>query len=170
MTTDRQLDQAVNHLPREILPPKDLWAGIDERLEVRQSQHWLNQPAQRWAAIFALAAAGMLWWSQNPDITVAPELAMLELEPEQQIIASYEQAKAQQLGQIGVVSEDAGDWRYQLTVWDQAIVQVQTALSYHPHEPFLLAQMHGLYQQQLEYLQLISALTVNDEIWTENRL
>src|SRR5690606_36471900 len=167
--TDDQLDQALSRLPREITPPQDLWAGIEARLEDRQPKRWLQQP-QRWAAVLALALAGVLWWSQTLDSPIVSEIAMSELEPAQQIIVSYEQVKAQQLATIGAVSDDVGDWRYQLAVWDQAIGQVQTALTYYPDEPFLLAQMHDLYQQQLDYLQLISALAVNDDIWTENRL
>ncbi len=182
MKTDEQLDQALSRLPREIAPPQDLWAGIEAQLVPRQPslRWWQQQPVQRWAAVFALALVGVLWWNQSPDTTPLPSDSIalqpgvdnseqVLIAPEQQIIASYEQVKAQQLGELGMVSPDVGDWRYQMAVWDQAITQVQGALTYYPDEPFLLAQMQGLYQQQLEYLQLISALDADYDVWMENQ-
>lgn len=182
MKTEEQLDQALSRLPREIAPPQDLWAGIEARLPPREQPRswWQQQPVQRWAAVFAIALVGALWWNQTPEtgwapadqVALQPISGTAEIEllaPEQQIIASYEQVKAQQLGDLGVVSPDVGDWRYQLAVWDQAITQVQSALTYYPDEPFLLAQMQGLYQQQLDYLQLISALDADYDVWMENQ-
>lgn len=182
MNTDQQLDQALSRLPREIAPPQDLWAGIEAQLVPRQRPRrwWQQQPVQRWAAGFAIVLLGALWWNPSPELAPVPAdnmawqpqadpAALVLIAPEQQIIASYEQAKAEQLGEMGVVSPDVGDWRYQMAIWDQAITQVQGALAYYPDEPFLLAQMQGLYQQQLEYLQLISALDADYDVWMENQ-
>ncbi|HLT64176.1 MAG TPA: hypothetical protein VKZ92_06595 [Pseudohongiella sp.] len=176
MKTEEQLDQALSRLPREIQPPRDLWAGIEAQLEPRQQPWWKRAQPQRWAAVLVVALTGVLWWQlqEEPGQSL---LAVWEqqtpewfaaLPAEQQIIASYEQVKAEQLASLTEVSPDVGDWQYQLAIWDQAIDQVRTALVWNPDEPFLLAQMQGLYQQQLDYLQRISSIDADYDVWMEN--
>lgn len=183
MKTEQELDQAISELAREIKPQRDLWLAIEPQLQDRQAAvPWYRAiKTQRWAAVLALALVGTLWWSQlnlpQPgelvsDSTVAsidPGDNNTQLPADVQIFASFEQIKAQQLSELDYISSDAGDWQYQLAVWDQAITQVRGALEYYPEEPFLLAQMQGLYQQQLEYLQTISALDINHDVWMENQ-
>lgn len=184
MKTEEQLDQAISQLTREIKPSRDLWATIEPQLQARQTPvRWYRAlNTQRWAAVLALALVGTLWWSQMdlpqpgqviPDAVVAT--TGLNNTWDQQpadawIIASFEEIKAQQLSELEYVNPDVGDWQYQLAVWDQAISQVRGALEYYPEEPFLLAQMQGLYQQQLEYLGTISALDTNHDVWMGNEL
>ncbi|MDO9518803.1 MAG: hypothetical protein Q8K97_15540 [Pseudohongiella sp.] len=184
MKTEQQLDQAIGELAREIKPPRDLWLAIEPQLQDRQSAvPWYRAiNNQRWAAVIALALVGTLWWSQQnvpqpgqlvSDPTVASvdqsDNEAQQLPADAQIFESFEQIKAQQFGELDYISPDAGNWQYQLAVWDQAILQVRGALEYYPEEPFLLAQMQGLYQQQLEYLQTISALDINHDVWMENQ-
>lgn len=183
MKTEQQLDQAISELAREFKPSRDLWADIEPALQDRPAPaRWYQAAtARRWAAVLALALVGTLWWSRmdipqpgqvSPDASIATSgqsSVMQQLPAEVLIVSSYEQIKAQQLGELAYVSPDVGDWQYQLSVWDQAISQVRGALQYYPEEPFLLAQMQGLYQQQLEYLQTISAVEPN-HIWTGSEL
>lgn len=178
MKTEEQLDQAISQLTREIKPSRDLWAAIEPALQDRQPPvSWYRTVnTQRWAAVIALALVGTLWWSQMdgpqpgqviPDAVIAatdPFGNNTALPADAQIMASFEQIKAQQLSELAYISPDVGDWQYQLAVWDQAISQVQGALQYYPEEPFLLAQMQGLYEQQLDYLHTISALDTN-HVW-----
>lgn len=186
MKTEQQLDQAISQLAREMTPSRDLWAAIEPELQDRQAPvpdaGWFRSAnTQRWAAVLALALVGTVWWSQMdlpqpgqviPDAVVAiTEPHRDEMLPaDAQIVASFEQIKAQQFGTMEYISPDVGDWQYQLTVWDQAISQVRGALEYYPEEPFLLAQMQGLYQQQLEYLQTISGLDNNHNAWMGSEL
>lgn len=183
MKTEEQLDQAITQLTREIRPSRDLWAAIEPALQDRQAPvSWYRTvKTQRWAAVIALAMVGTLWWSQMdgpqprqviPDAVIASTDSSANnnlLPADAQIITSFEQIKAQQLSALEYVSPDVGDWQYQLAVWDQAISQVQVALEYYPEEPFLLAQMQGLYQQQLDYLGTISALDTNN-VWMGDEL
>lgn len=183
MKTEQQLDQAISQLTREIQPSRDLWAAIEPALQDRpQPARWYGgAKTQRWAAVIALALVGTLWWSQInlpqpgqvvPSVTIAgteTQTATDVLPADAQIMASFEQIKAQQLRELEYINPDAGDWQYQLAVWDQAISQVRGALEFYPEEPFLLAQMQGLYQQQVEYLNTISALDTN-HVWMGNEL
>ena len=190
MKTDTQLDQLIDSLPREITPGRDLWASIEPRLdqrpahETRSLQGWLA-PARRWAAVLAVAVLGAIvlgatWWSGigiDPALRVAqPAMApahngqALEQVPaDQQIAAVYTAIKSELLSSVGLVSADFGDWQYQLTIWDQALSEVRDALNYYPEEPALLAQMEGIYQQQIEYLQWLGELDSGNTIWMENQ-
>lgn len=177
MKTDNELDQIINSLPREIAPQRDLWAGIELRLDEqeqtrkeqqRRAPHFFT--GSRWAAMFALALVGALWWGEmglNPGQSTQSG-DFLQIPADQQIVATYESIKAERINSLGQVSADLGNWQYQMAVWDQAISEVQGALYYYPEEPALLAQMQGIYQQQVEYLQLVSSLDTNNLIWMEN--
>lgn len=186
MKTDTQLDQLVEGLPREISPRRDLWAGIEARLDEQAMLAIHNrQPARffahtgRWAAVLAVAVLGVLWWSAigiDPVMRVAqptaePALtgqAIEQVPADQQIAAVYAAIKTELMSSVGLVSADFGDWQYQLTIWDQAISEVRNALNYHPEEPALLAQLEGIYQQQVAYLQWVGAVDQGNTIWMEN--
>lgn len=173
MKTDKQLDQLLESLPREIAPGRDLWAAIEPRLEQQPAhetaslQRWFA-PANRWAAVLALAVLGAMWWS---GMGMGPALngqALEQIPADQQIAAVYTAINAELLGSVGLVSADFGDWQYQLNIWDQALSEVRNALNYYPQEPALLAQMEGIYQQQIEYLQWLGELESGNTIWMEN--
>jgi hypothetical protein len=184
--TDTQLDELVDSLPREITPRHDLWAGIEARLDEQAMPAIHNrQPARffahtgRWAAVLAVAVLGALWWSEigiDPVMRVAqPTMehalngqAIEQVPADQQITAVYAAIKSELLSGLGLVSADFGDWRYQLTIWDQAISEVRNALNYYPEEPALLAQLEGIYQQQVKYLQWVGAVDQGNTIWMEN--
>jgi len=184
--TDTQLDELIDSLPREIMPRHDLWAGIEARLDEQAMTAIHNrQPARffahtgRWAAVLAVAVLGALWWSEiGIDPAVRLELPAMTtaqngeahgpVSADQQIAAVYSAIKSELMSSIGLVSTDFGDWQYQLTIWDQAISEVRNALNYHPDEPALLAQLEGIYQQQLEYLRWVGAFDQGDNIWMEN--
>jgi hypothetical protein len=129
--------------------------------------------------VLAVAVLGALWWSEI-GIDPALQVALPAIEPahngqaieqvpaDQQIAAVYTAIKAELLSSVGLVSADFGDWQYQLTLWDQALSEVRDALNYYPEEPALLAQMEGIYQQQIEYLQWVGTLDSGSTIWMEN--
>ncbi|MEC8860617.1 MAG: hypothetical protein VYE29_11525 [Pseudomonadota bacterium] len=168
MKTEDQLDQAIAGLRQDIQPRRDLWADLEQRLPDREtaSAPKRNRFAVggRWAAVFAIALVGTLALRLDwlPDPGLAPgsdsmQMAETEVLPPEALIAQqFEQEKARQLSELGAVSDDFGDWRYQMAVWDQAIGQVQQTMNYYPDDPALLNQMEGLYRQQLDYIQLIA--------------
>jgi hypothetical protein len=165
---DQLLDQAIAGLPRELLPEQDLWLQLEPQLQQRSKKPFRFAGVNRaWAAAVVTGLLGVLIWrsmlipengTSLPDQSTAGEW----IPAEQLIVEEYETIKAQKLGDIGRVSEDYGDWKYQLAVWDEAIGQVHEALQYYPNDPALWSQIQGLYQQQLGYLQQISAIDVNE--------
>lgn len=172
---DKELDQAIAKLPKELMPERDLWLQLEPQLQAHPaaSRRW-GGVSQAWVAAAVFAVAGMLVWR----VMLVPgeegvEIAGNDFDrgyitAQQSVIEEYETIKAEKLGNIGRVSEYLGDWQYQLAVWDQAIGQVSEALTYYPDEPQLLSQMSGLYQQQLNYLQMVSVVDVNEYSWMGN--
>jgi hypothetical protein len=174
---DKQLDQAIAKLPKELMPEQDLWLQLEPRLQNHSDgrQGWAGI-SQALAAVAVFAVAGMLAWrvllipgSGDDGIQIAGDnVDYGHITGQQAVIEEYEKIKAEKLGNVGLVSEYFGDWRYQLAVWDQAIGQVRDALEYYPDEPQLLSQMSGLYQQQLNYLQMVSVVDINEYSWMGN--
>ena len=147
-----RLDQAISELPKEIVPERDLWPALQQKLPARHS-HDQWQAGVRWAAVFALFAVSILGWRY----TLLPVDGSTESLPTQlDLVLHYEQRKAEQMAGFGSVSESFADWQQQLGFWDQAVAQVQMALDFYPEEPALLYQLETLYEQQLAYLDVVS--------------
>ncbi|ALO44978.1 hypothetical protein [Pseudohongiella spirulinae] len=159
MSSNEDLDRQIAQMRREIQPERDLWQQIESRLpEQRQGAgfRWLGSAAAI-AAVVTFAASGLLAWR----LQLMP--GWFEMQPASvRIVQQYEQQKAQQLGELGPVSEYFGNWRYQLAVWDQAIWQVQSAMDDNPDDPVLIGQMESLYRQQLGYIQTIASVDIYD--------
>lgn len=151
MKTEQQLEQAIRQLPQDILPERDLWPELADKLpERRRFSEW-----QRWSAVAVFCFVSVMGyqlfsWFQPAAGQQSTELVLLQL---------YEQRKAEQLAMMGKVDQVFGDWPQQLQIWDQAISQVRYALSFYPDEPQLLTQLQVLYQQQLHYLQKVISST-----------
>lgn len=156
---DQQLDNAISQLAPQIAPQRDLWPGIDARLEITAQLNTAATPATTvkpvrwyWGVAAMLGLFSVFGWQQAlmPGTTIniaampSAELILLQV---------YEQQKATQLSQMVAVAEGFDNWQQQIRVWDQAIAQVRQALAFYPDEPQLLAQLQSLYQQQLSYLQ-----------------
>jgi hypothetical protein len=161
VNTDDQLDQALSRLSREMKPQRDLWPELAQQLRVRQPER--RPLALRWVAIAASLLAGVLLWQTLllPRFALFDEFAgdswAIAYSAAQTQADEYELEKARRLAQLEYVSEDFGNWQLQLAVWDQAIGQVQMAIFDEPNNPLLRRQMASLYQQQLNYIQLLAS-------------
>ena len=174
---DQQLDKAIAGLPRELLPEQDLWLQLEPRLKPRSNRFpRFGGMSQAFAAAAVVALVGALLWrtvlipDNNGTLPVAGSGDIEWVVAERVMVEEYESIKAEKLAGVGRVSNDYGDWTYQLAVWDEAIGQVRGALQYYPNEPVLMSQMQGLYQQQLAYLQQISAVDTNEFSGMRNEL
>jgi len=146
---EQQLDNAIRGLDNQIVPERDLWAGIVNHLPQRQPA---QPPLRYWASAAALLLVGLIGW-QLAILPPVEQRAAAMPSAELMLLQVYEQQKAQQLGQVSAVAEGFDNWQQQLQIWDQAIAQVRLALQFYPDEPQLLAQLQRLYQQQLSFIQ-----------------
>lgn len=170
MKTEQELDQLTAALPREMQPERDLWQSLEQQLpERRQPQkRQMSRVNQMLGIAAALTLMLVVGWRALvvPDDSSVPvavtdagineETGGTEtLPPQYALTQQFESLKAEQLAQLTPGNNNFGDWQYQLASWDQAIDQVSGALDYYPGDAQLLAQMQGLYQQQIDYLRLI---------------
>ncbi|MEX0741111.1 MAG: hypothetical protein WD071_17390 [Pseudohongiella sp.] len=181
MKSEQELDQAIAALPREMQPQRDLWRDLEkqlpERRHVRKRQMSLVNQALALAAVLALVVVvswRVLVVPDNADMPVAttdvPDPVDDQLPPQYAIVQQYETLVAEQQGMLSRSTGFVGDWQYQLATWDSAIGQLRTALDYYPDDPQLLAQMQGLYAQQLDYLHLISSVEPNGYYYSGEEL
>ncbi len=162
--SEHRLDLAIKQLPLEIMPERDLWAQLQqhlpERSEFSPASALSTEPPlyrkifkQRIAALLVLSLAGLLGWrlmllpetQESNDQALNEPLAEFSLD--EQYRASFQP-----------ISEQFGNWQHQLNIWEDATEQVRMALSFYPEEPVLLSQLSSLYQQQMNYVQLISSV------------
>ena len=148
---EQQLDKAISALAPDVMPERDLWAGIELQLADRPSK--AKPVLWHWATAAVLGLACLVSWQLAllPGIQSSTQASMPSAEL--MLLQVYETQKANQLRQTVAIAEGFDNWQQQLQVWDQAIAQVRRALQLYPDEPQLLAQLQSLYQQQLSYIQ-----------------
>lgn len=184
MKTEQDLDNLVAALPRDMQPESDLWQSLEPRLAERKStsarrMSRLNQMLGMAAALILMLVVGwrVLVVPDDAGSPVAVTGGGIEadaviadaLPPQYAMALQFESLKAEQLAQLTPGSNNLGDWQYQLVSWDQAIDQVSGALNDYPHNVYLLSQMQGLYEQQLDYLRLIGRVDANSYFSGEER-
>lgn len=150
---DTALARAIQALPREQQPTRDLWPELEMRLPRRAPR----RARFAWAAAAAVAALAVSVWI-NPDLSPkpvsAPQVAQVDAaSAEAQLLNVYELQKASQMADLNFTNPAVNR---QLAIWDGAVQQVRGALNYYPEEPSLLRQLDRLYRQQLNYLETLA--------------
>lgn len=155
---DQALDCALQSLPADLLPTRDLWPALEERLVGLPLSGRNRKVVRGWHAWAAAAAAVLaaLWFmpSAQSPLPPQPPLSQEAMTAEMMLIQTYEQQKAQQLAALTPTAADS--WAPYLGVLDAAVAQVRYALSFYPEEPGLLKQLDRLYRQELLYLQEVA--------------
>lgn len=153
---DQALDRALQSLPVDLLPNRDLWPALEERL-VGLPRSGRNRNIRRELHAWAVAAAAVLaalWFMPSAQSPQPQPLSQEAMTAEMMLIRTYEQQKAQQLAALAPTA--AENWAPYLGVLDAAVAQVRYALSFYPEEPGLLKQLNRLYRQELLYLQEVA--------------
>lgn len=154
-------------LPHDLSPSRDLWEGIETRLEARR-------PIRRWMNPLVLAAAAMVFAAIGLGVLLAPSRttapptggfpssegvvhAQSERLPSRGFRFEYEQAR----NDLEAVIESRRDRldpetleviERNMNVIDQAIIDIEQALDSNPGETQLDRQLMLAYQQQIKVL------------------
>lgn len=145
------LAQALDALPRDIAPERDLWPELIQRLPEQNR----TSTIPRWVAAAALAAIALSFWL-IPSPPTAPVATTAPINSTAASLALiYDQEKTTQMAMLNGVNPNIDR---QLAIWDDAIEQVENALQYYPDQAQLLQQLNRLHQQQLHYLGGLSQL------------
>ena len=153
MADNNKLKQAIQTLPNEIKPSRDLWAGIEQAVaktpqdSVSQENKSSNVAVYSKIAAAALPlalVAGLMFQkgSQSTD-------EMPWLEP---VVASYELQKRQLLRQVSHQQPLTPDYQATMQDLEQAEQALKTALQNQPGDPALMKMLNAVYQQQLDLI------------------
>jgi len=151
---DEKLQKAVDRLPRDIAPDRDLWPGIAGRIARKQRTRplWAYGLA---ASLFMAIGAGSVWIGlarRAPETAAAPQLAAAP-SPE----ASYfAQRAAFAENSVETAPNLAPATRQvilkNLQVIETSMQQIQQALEQDPNNPRLRALLYDLYQDEARLL------------------
>lgn len=182
------LRTATDRLPRELEPARDLWPGVERRLEPRRG--WLHSVAalmdsalRRPAPFFAAAAAGLaltvaVWiWRTEPAPTGSPTATPASLAVDAESIASRNRARAELARfEDGVLlahqdlleavqsqpdrfsPETLEALEENMRIIDQAIGQIRTALDDDPFNHRLNLLLAAQYQHEVQLLKRLSGV------------
>ncbi len=170
---EHQLEQALQNLPLEIQPSRDLWPDLSARLAVTAQQVDKQQPEQPkrrfWYAIAAALVLSLVWplWQglhsdaellasnttetpfvDNHNLAMSQNLSPVATA----LLSEFEREKSRQLAQLTQVPIEFADFQRQLDIWQQATSQVALALEFSPDDPKLIKQLTRLQQQQIQYI------------------
>jgi hypothetical protein len=165
--SEQRLQHAINELPKEVQPTRDLWQGIELGIERRQLQASQDDsqantarqksPYLALAASFAFVAMlGLLvkqqWQTSQPELVAgqsnAAELAQLlsnqhQLQRDELLVSYQDQPAATE------------NWQQQLQELDDAAAAIKAALQQDPNNTALLKMLHNVYQQQIGLIERV---------------
>lgn len=174
-----ELTAAARGLPREILPPRDLWSAIEARLQERGPQApRLPHGRMPWARPWMMAAAALLLVALSSAVT----LALVRQQPaasagagaaattpwrapEGSALAAFEPTGAEfertadelrqmlEIGRTMLLPETVATVEASLAVIDQAIEEAREALRTDPNNRALTLLLAGVYREKVELLQ-----------------
>ena len=156
-------------LPREVAPPRDLWAGIAERIEAdrRTRPGWWAPVGLAVAATLVLGVATVLLQRSGPG-PVAPEVTTTQVSLEPTSIGAaeqeYEQAASALMAALqarrGTLSPDTlASVEKNLLVMDQALTEVRAALGRDPGNPELTRMLVSTHRKKVETLRRVVRLS-----------
>jgi hypothetical protein len=173
---ESELQNALGSLPREMKPSRDLWPGIEARLEtpVREGgatyrvPFW-RTPAMAAAVLMALVTGifigrGMDTGSSDPATGTARETALIGTvkATEMEYQAAFSELVPLDYSGLRIQGEDPDALRGS---WD-ALVQAETsllaALQQYPTDVYLNEKLLDLRSQQLQFVKRLALLEQND--------
>lgn len=148
--SSRQLDQAIEQLPRAVQPQRDLWPEIEARLADRQAPAW-----SRLAVAASLVAALLLGWQLErwlpADSLARSQLAFVDilyrqhLSTRQQVLQQYQQVDARDPQMLLPTKTALEEVR-------QAQELLHQALQQEPKNAELIKMLQWLQQRELELI------------------
>jgi hypothetical protein len=159
---EQRLQKQINALPKEQMPERDLWAGIEIALEKAATPSYvpsnINDTASTrgtrvpWLAIAAsVVIVGLLGWFGGQtqfNRTSHSQLAM-------QISEQHQQYKDALLVNLAGQSTATDNWQEQLADLDEAAAAVKKALQQEPNNNALLKMLQSIHRQQIDLIERV---------------
>jgi hypothetical protein len=176
---DRELLAKIEALPREIDPGRDLWTGIDSRIQAKRRNRRVNVArvvSIASVATFAAAAAWALYFKpavgttpvETPIASVAPVPAVSAPTPALKAVVPEEDSYRAALASLAptlsqrkaqLPEADVKKIETSLRAIESAVASTRSALAEHADDPDLRAELDAEYEQEIQ--------TINDVLdWT----
>jgi len=166
----RSLKAKVGELDSEIQPGRDLWPGIETRIEASRSQAppWWLQLAAAGIALAVLSVPLSVWWVDRQDGQLS---TTAQIEVEDDFVATQAELARSEDGVLlartdlvtaierhrDVVEDDTlRIWEDNMVLLDQAIGELRVALNEDPQNLRLRMLLASRYQQERKLLQKVS--------------
>lgn len=154
-------------LPREVAPPRDLWAGIAERIERERRVRpvWWGPVGLALAATLVVGVAAALL-HRNVPVAATPMTTPVSLDPtsigaaEQEYQQAASALMAALQGRRDTLSpETLASVENNLLVMDQALTEVRAALGRDPGNPELTRMLVSTHRKKVETLRRVVRLS-----------
>ncbi|MFC3121388.1 hypothetical protein [Agaribacter flavus] len=148
------LNSALQALPKERIPARDLWLGVEYAIAAEGSAK--HKPTKRqsvWYESFGIAASFFIviivgyfsfHGSLQNDEFIAEEMSMQFERQKQTLLMSLEDSDA-----------TTSNWQQQLSELDDAAKAIKQALENDPNNRALLAMLRSVYEQQLKLIERV---------------
>lgn len=157
---DQLLDTYVADLPKEIVPPKDMWAGIDHAIELRRNEKKWRANKFLQAATVAAIFISTTWFlgsefnSNTADVNEV-NLSMLA----DDIDKGFKMQKANMLASYKGQAALTSTWEDQLHELEVARSNVWEALKDNPGNTYMVQILVEIQEQQLDLIKSVHSQT-----------
>ncbi|WP_100657768.1 hypothetical protein [Alteromonas flava] len=156
-----QLQQAINDLPREKMPERDLWQGIELGIE-RQEAATETPKKSQWqysvaASVAFVAVLGWLAFAQLKVTEVQESTQPTAAELAGMLATQHNAQKEALLVSLQDQPALTENWQEQLDELDAAANAIKAALKQDPNNTALLKMLQNVYQQQIGLIERVHA-------------
>lgn len=149
---DKRLATELEQLPKEQLPQRDLWSGIDYALQ--QEQQAKPKATVKYMATAAAVAmvTSLVWLNTQAPVQQIQGNDLVQLlseqhqQQKQQLLVSFEQQPAL-----------TDNWQQQLQELDDAAEAIKKALQQDENNLALLKMLQQVHQQQIDLIERVHA-------------
>lgn len=161
--SEQKLQQALTQLPREKIPERDLWQGIElgiERQEMTggsepESVKSGFKPISLAASFFIVAVAGWLVTQQLSTTPIGNDAPLNAQQLADALSTQHESQRDDLLVSLQDQPALTEDWQQQLTELDEAANAIKAALAQDPNNTALLKMLQNVYQQQISLIERV---------------
>lgn len=159
MNFEQNLREQLQTLPRDKLPERDLWKGIELGLEAEpRSTGATASTASRWVALAAsVALVASLSWIGIQEFGPSGQTGGTGTDLVQALSQQHETQKQALLVQFDGQPALTENWQQQLAELDDAAKAIKTALAEDPNNTALLRMLQNVYQQQITLIERVHA-------------
>jgi hypothetical protein len=161
-----RIDAALASLPRELQPARDLWPGVESRLEPRGRRGmwaWQVAAALALVAVSSLITASLVRRADTPVARASapvsqPAVMPAAFGPSYSLNAEYDKARGQLAADLEPPSA-RHKLEANLAEMQRAAAEINAALARQPGDPLLEELLLNTYQDELGVLASVNQLT-----------